>query len=130
MPVIHNIEEGSGVSKQAVDFFKKWGANLVRAGGSTNKAQLIPKNYTDGERDGVWGNLFLNFVGASPKEHFSHGMLFFFTRFEWLFQPLRANAPFPAWRPHRKTLKAYISKSGYGIFIQKASKVAEKCDLL
>ena len=79
MPAIHNTEESSGVSKQAVDFFKKWGANLVRAGGSTNKAQLIPKNYTDGERERVWGNLFFTFEGASPKEQFAHGMFFIYT---------------------------------------------------
>ena len=45
----------------AGDFFYKMGggANLVRAGGSTNKAQLIPKNYTDGERRGCGGIYFL-----------------------------------------------------------------------
>ena len=32
---------------------------------------------SDGEREEVWGNLFLTFEGASPKEHFSHGMFFF-----------------------------------------------------
>ena len=69
MPVIHNIEEDSGVSKQAVDFFKKW-----EGGGQFGESRHVHELSTV-----YCKKLFLTFVGASPKEQFSHGMFFIYT---------------------------------------------------
>ena len=68
---------------------------------------------SDGEREGVGegcgvrGVYFLLFRAPHQRNSFPTEC-FLFTRFEWLFQPLRANAPFPAWRPHRKVCSVVL----------------------
>ena len=84
MPVIHNIKDGRGVSKQAVDFFKK-------GGGQFGESRQVHELSTVNSK-----KLFHTFESAlSPKEDlFPTEMFFYFPLFRGHFGPLRVNVAF------------------------------------